>query len=167
WVHDENYDAELGPTICDDDKLITIFRRDELTKQEIARLEAAMEKFLKRNIKSRAEREYMINKLDHAMNTIQDWVIQDPSDYGFEIYINNTRPYPSHRPLFGPPNRPHKLITNYQNFDLLFLKKGSKVKKVLKPSINRAWAVYFDEDNLEEIFEERFRSEVTTKFDLC
>ncbi|GJR14578.1 hypothetical protein Tco_0797230 [Tanacetum coccineum] len=44
-------------------------------------------------------------------------------------------------------------------------KKGSKAKMGLKPSINRAWAVDFDEDDIEEIFEKRLKSEVATEFD--
>ncbi|GJU40855.1 hypothetical protein Tco_1193812 [Tanacetum coccineum] len=92
-------------------------------------------------------------------------VIQDHGDYEFEIYLNNTRPYPPPLLVFDPSNRPHRRITDYRNFDLLFLRKGSKAKMGLKPSINRAWAVDFDEDDIEEIFEKRFRSEVATEFD--
>ncbi|GJS44929.1 hypothetical protein Tco_0595050 [Tanacetum coccineum] len=85
-------------------------------------------------------------------------VIQDPHEYGIDINLKNFHPYPVPPPLlpvFGLPQDQER-IKNYRNNDLLFLLRGSIVRRDLEPSLMCIKAINYDEEDMEEMFEDRY-----------
>ncbi|GKB73964.1 hypothetical protein Tco_0935376 [Tanacetum coccineum] len=156
---DKNYQAEPTPISCVIEDETNIFCKTELKNVEFAKIEHNKEKALRKQIRLGTERLYMMEQLHNVMTAPPDWVNQDPSEYNFNIYLDNVHMYPA-RPflllVYGPPNRLIDGIEDYRNYDLMFLQKGSTIREELEPSLNRAMAIDYNEDDMEELFKDGF-----------
>ncbi|GKB12204.1 hypothetical protein Tco_0846127 [Tanacetum coccineum] len=146
---------EPTPISCVIEDETNIFCKTELKNVEFAKIEHNKEKALRKQIRLGTERLYMMEQLHNVMTAPPDWVNQDPSEYNFNIYLDNVHMYPA-RPflllVYGPPNRLIDGIEDYRNYDLMFLQKGSTIREELEPSLNRAMAIDYNEDDMEELY---------------
>ncbi|GJT11284.1 putative reverse transcriptase domain-containing protein [Tanacetum coccineum] len=152
---DKNYQAEPAPISYVIEDETNIFCKTELKNVEFAKIEHNKEKALRKQIRLGAERLYMMEQLHNVMTAPPDWVNQDPGEYNFNIYLDNVHMYLA-RPflllVYGPPKRLIDGIEDYRNYDLMFLQKGSTIREELEPSLNRAMAIDYNEDDMEELF---------------